>query len=171
MVLSVIVSISLLNAYAVPNLSNEKSTQCLPTGKKSANGLELVECCWAVFVKPGTGFQGGDVELYCSECENGGTRGYINCSEPELDYRKAPTTDESTPPKDGKAIDESPQTPPFIKSDQGIVLEDKLDESQQNPSFNGENQETPPSVSKEALSNSDNLDMTFEVQEDNDTNN
>jgi hypothetical protein len=48
--------------------------------------LEEVECCWDERVPPGTGVYGRDFEIYCSTCENGGTRGMINCSDPELQY-------------------------------------------------------------------------------------
>ncbi|HYF99156.1 MAG TPA: hypothetical protein VD815_03605 [Candidatus Saccharimonadales bacterium] len=73
--------------FAVPNNSNHPNATCLPTGKQTPNGGEEVECCWTVDVAPGTGVGGQSYELYCSECENGGTRGYINCSEPSLQYR------------------------------------------------------------------------------------
>ena len=45
--------------------------------------------------------------MYCSECEDGVSRGKINCSEPELQFRTAPTTDESVfPNNDGVAEDQ-----------------------------------------------------------------
>ncbi len=74
---------------AIPNRSNDTNAWCLPTGNSTANGGEEVECCWAEKVPPGTGGIGdNNYELYCSNCENGGTRGNINCSDPELQYRQ-----------------------------------------------------------------------------------
>ncbi len=144
--------------FAVSNESNSSDAFCQSTGKKSANGLALVECCWYIPVKPGTGYKGGDTEMYCSECENGGSRGYISCSEPELQFRTAPTTDESIfPNNDGVAEDQQTEQP-SIKSNQGIILEERTIEtdSQQNPSFNEEKEtslestksENPPSSSE-----------------------
>ncbi len=112
--------------FAVPNQSNDSDTHCTPTGEKSDNGLELVKCCWFVKVKPGTGHWGADFEQYCSECENGGSRGKINCSEPELQYRTAPTTDESVFPNN-EGVAEDPQVnQPSIRSDQSINLDDNI---------------------------------------------
>jgi hypothetical protein len=74
---------------AIPNRSNDTDAWCSPTGNSTANGGEEVECCWAEKVTPGTGGAGdNDHEIYCSACENGGTRGNINCSDPELQYRQ-----------------------------------------------------------------------------------
>jgi hypothetical protein len=75
---------------AIPNRSNDTNTTCLPTGNSTANGGQEVECCWFEKVPPGTGGTGSnkDHEVYCSNCENGGTRGNINCSDPELQYRQ-----------------------------------------------------------------------------------
>lgn len=78
--------------FAVPNRSNSGVASCQSTGKQSSGGLQLVQCCWHESVPKGTGFEGGDKEMYCSECENGGTRGYINCSDPELQFREKPLT-------------------------------------------------------------------------------
>lgn len=38
-------------------------------------------------MKPGTGAGGTDKEFYCKDCEDGGMRGYINCTDQELQYR------------------------------------------------------------------------------------
>ena len=73
---------------AIPNRSNDTNSKCFPTGNSTANGGQEVECCWFEIVKPGTGLYGKDFESYCSKCENGGTRGNINCSDPELQYRQ-----------------------------------------------------------------------------------
>jgi hypothetical protein len=81
-----------ITTFAVPNRSNSGLASCQSTGKQSSGGLELVQCCWHESVPKGTGFEGGDKEMYCSECENGGTRGYINCSDPELQYMDKPLT-------------------------------------------------------------------------------
>ncbi|WP_458745976.1 hypothetical protein [Candidatus Nitrosocosmicus sp. T] len=144
-----VLSITLSNVDAVPNKSNDKETTCKSTGKESANGLEIVECCWFDFVKPGTGFGGGSVEEYCSECEDGGSRGKINCSEPELQYRTGPTTDESVfPNDDSNAIDEQQPNPSSPLTDQRVppgnvgVLE-QLEDSSNNQ--NSESADTNPS--------------------------
>jgi hypothetical protein len=82
--------------FAVPNRSNSGLALCQPTGKtNSSTGAQLVQCCWHESVPKGTGYAGGDKEMYCSECDNGGTRGYINCSNPELQYKEKPITSES----------------------------------------------------------------------------
>ena len=141
--IALVLSITLSNAFAVPNRSNDPNTQCQPTGKKSNNGLELVECCWTEKVKPGTGLFGNDFEIYCSECENGGSRGNINCSDPELQYRKAPTIDESIVPNDErKNFEEQPINPTF-NSNKGTVIDENLaqDQPMQFSSTDEENQE------------------------------
>ena len=73
---------------AIPNRSNDADAWCSPTFNETANGGEEVQCCWYEQVPPGTGWNETDSELYCSNCENGGTRGNINCSDPELQYRQ-----------------------------------------------------------------------------------
>jgi hypothetical protein len=66
--------------YAVPNMSNDHSTNCTSTGKHSQNGLMLVKCCWYNYedILKDT----NNKVKYCSTCEDGGTRGKINCTEP-----------------------------------------------------------------------------------------
>ncbi len=87
-VLIVVVASSPSVTSAIPNRSNDTNTTCAPTGNSTANGGEEVECCWVEPVPPGTGGIGNNnYEFYCSACENGGTRGNINCSDPELQYR------------------------------------------------------------------------------------
>ncbi len=96
--------------FAVPNRSNSGLASCTSTGKNSPGGLSLVQCCWHESVPKGTGFEGGDKEMYCSDCENGGTRGYINCSDPELIFMKKPLTSNlDVFPNDGTI--EQPDTP------------------------------------------------------------
>lgn len=95
--------------FAIPNRSNEPGANCYGTGKQSSNGAALFECCWIETVPPGTGHSGGDYEQYCSTCEDGGTRGMINCSDPELTYNKKPlTSDLGGFPKGG--VLEHPET-------------------------------------------------------------
>jgi len=75
---------------ALPKMDPGDPGICLDTGKKQGpNGVAVVKCCWHESVPPGTGGVGEnlDKEEYCMECEDGGTRGYINCTEPELQYR------------------------------------------------------------------------------------
>jgi hypothetical protein len=89
MVLIIAVASSPSITSAIPNRSNDTNAWCSPTGNSTANGGEEVECCWAEKVTPGTGGVGdNNYETYCSNCENGGTRGNINCSDPELQYRQ-----------------------------------------------------------------------------------
>jgi hypothetical protein len=74
-------------SLALPNREG-KPGACNDTGRHSGpNGLMVVKCCWSETVKPGTGAGGTNKEFYCQECEDGGTRGYINCGDPELQYR------------------------------------------------------------------------------------
>jgi hypothetical protein len=76
------------SAFGVPNRSNEPGTHCYATGNKvGPTGSQEMECCWTEVVPPGTGRGGSNLELYCSTCQNGGTRGMINCSDPELQFR------------------------------------------------------------------------------------
>jgi hypothetical protein len=150
------------NVFAVTNQANAVFAKCTNAGMSDGSGSvpagrQLVKCCWEALD------ENLKSQTYCSTCEDGGTRGKINCTEPQQTFtsptsgglvedgvlEQPPTGDESSSPKNGEA----------------------LDESQQNPSFNGENQEGQSSISKEALSNLDNPDMSFEVQEENDTNN
>jgi hypothetical protein len=81
--------------FAVPNRSNSGGATCTDTGRDSPGGLAVVECCWIEQVPKGTGWNGGDTEMYCSECENAGSAGYVNCSDPELIFNKKPITSES----------------------------------------------------------------------------
>jgi hypothetical protein len=111
------------------------SVVCDSTGGQSANGLALVECCWHEKVTPGTGdprFENADYERYCSECEDGGTRGKINCSDPELQFFTRTPGDlpeygvleqQPTPPTSGPAA-------PL----QGGVLE-QLEQGEATPGF------------------------------------
>jgi hypothetical protein len=141
---ALVLSLTFSYAYAVPNLSNDPGSTCQSTGKKSDNGLELVECCWTAKVKPGTGLFGNDFEIYCSECENGGSRGNINCSDPELNYRKAPAVDESIVPNDErKILEEEQPTNPTFNSNKGTINNENLAEDQpmQLSSNNEENHE------------------------------
>ncbi len=115
--------------FAIPNRSNEKGTSCSPTGKQSNGGAELVECCWIEQVPKGTGWNGGDTEMYCSECENGGSRGNINCSDPELIFNKTPITSESGGfPKD-RVLEQPPNSSPNDNTgfpNNGVVEEPQL---------------------------------------------
>ena len=113
--------------FAVPNRANEINTVCQPTGKQTPNGGEEVECCWTETVPPGTGYGGSNFEMYCNECENGGTRGYINCSDPSLQYRDGkPGASPGIPPTGGisddpKADDDrNPGIPPTEGIEDGI---------------------------------------------------
>ncbi|HYF99908.1 MAG TPA: hypothetical protein VD815_07435 [Candidatus Saccharimonadales bacterium] len=88
-VLIVAVATSPSVTSAIPNRSNEHYANCLPTGNPTGNGGQEVQCCWLEKVPPRTGGYGnGDWEEYCSNCENVGTRGNINCTDPELQYRE-----------------------------------------------------------------------------------
>lgn len=143
-------SIALSNVYVVPNLSNSSIAHCSSTGKKSSNGLELVECCWTVKVPDGTGYKGEHSELYCSECENGGTRGYINCSEPELQFRTAPTTDESIfPNEDDNFLDEQQPNPNSPLNDQRVPTGNVGTLEQLEDSSNNQNSESGDYVSSD----------------------
>ncbi|HEU5120394.1 MAG TPA: hypothetical protein VFT71_05360 [Candidatus Nitrosocosmicus sp.] len=161
--IALVLSITLSNAFAVPNRSNDPNTQCQPTGKKSNNGLELVECCWTEKVKPGTGLFGNDFEIYCSECENGGSRGNINCSDPELNYRKAPAVDESIVPNNERKILEQEQpTNPTFNSNKGTISNENLAEDQpmQLSSNNKENQELIETNDADTTSNNQENDAS-----------
>jgi len=139
MVFSVIVSISLSNAYAAPKDPNFDKGECRTIWEDLAK-----TCCWTETDEEG-------IELrMCQHCSLSPITMQTYSCGPAHPVGLVPSTaDETISPKDGKAIYES----------------------EQNPSVNGENQEGQSSISEEALSNSDNPGMTFEVQEDNDTNN
>lgn len=86
--LAMMASPSIVNA--LPKMDPGDPGVCLDTGKKQGpNGAAVFQCCWHESVPPGTGGLGEnlDKEEYCMECEDGGTRGYINCTDPELQYR------------------------------------------------------------------------------------
>ncbi|HYG00356.1 MAG TPA: hypothetical protein VD815_09700 [Candidatus Saccharimonadales bacterium] len=77
-----------ITTYALPNREG-KPGSCYPTGQQTGpHGAQVVKCCWQEQVPPGTGAGGTDREYYCQECEDGGTRGYVNCTDPELQYRE-----------------------------------------------------------------------------------
>ncbi|WP_415311994.1 hypothetical protein [Candidatus Nitrosocosmicus sp. FF01] len=87
--------------YALPKMDPGDPGICIDTGKKQGpNGAAVFNCCWHESVPPGTGGVGEnlDKEEYCMECEDGGTRGYINCTEPELQYRDGGSDDKPRPP-------------------------------------------------------------------------
>jgi hypothetical protein len=94
------------STFAVPNRSNDQ--RCSPTGQQTPNGGQEVRCCWFESVPPGTGYDGSDQEIYCSECEDGGTRGKINCNDPYLSFRDVP---KGTVPLQGGGVLEDPPTP------------------------------------------------------------
>ena len=86
--LSLVSSPPIVNA--LPKMDPGDPGICNDTGKKQGPlGAAVVKCCWHESVPPGTGGIGEnlDKEEYCMECEDGGTRGYINCTDPELQYR------------------------------------------------------------------------------------
>jgi hypothetical protein len=131
--------------FSVPNRSNDAGVDCEPTGKQSKNGLALVECCWFEWVTPGTGIDGGNQEEYCSTCEDGGTRGKINCSDPELQFFVGSTPGLGVLPENG-VLEQLP-TPPSsgpIGPLQGGVLEQLEQGEGFSPGFLQRQQEQPP---------------------------
>jgi hypothetical protein len=78
------------STISVPNLANHGSTTCKPAGK-SAAGLQLKKCCWQTT----EGYPGTRKDVtYCSTCEDGGTRGMINCTEPTKQSSTTRLTDD-----------------------------------------------------------------------------
>jgi hypothetical protein len=106
--------------FGIPNMSNEAFATCTPTGKQTSNGGQEVECCWEAW-SPNVG--PAVVETYCSTCENGGTRGMINCSDPELQYLPVRGEDITGLPDEG--VFDQPPTPtsPFAPPVGGGVLQ------------------------------------------------
>jgi hypothetical protein len=102
--LTVVLVYSPSSTFSVPNRSNDSVADCKPTGKQSENGLALVKCCW----KHTEGFPRTTV-TYCSTCEDGGTRGKINCTDPVKEFTGRIPSD-IVPPQDG--VLEQPPTPP-----------------------------------------------------------
>jgi hypothetical protein len=100
------------STFAVTNLANESFAKCTSTGKHSENGLALVKCCWEAHEDSDPSKK---VVTYCSTCEDGGTRGKINCTDPTKQALKLPT-DESGPA--GEVLEEQTTTPL-----EGTVLE------------------------------------------------
>ena len=77
--------------FALPKMDAGDPGGCTETGDFAGpNGLAVINCCWYEKVEPGTGGYGPDKsqEMYCMNCEDGGDRGNINCSDPELQYRQ-----------------------------------------------------------------------------------
>jgi hypothetical protein len=70
--------------FAIMNSANEPFATCTPAGKSDGSSgsssvpadRQLVKCCWLAYV------DAGEVQTYCSTCEDGGTRGKINCTDP-----------------------------------------------------------------------------------------
>ena len=89
-VLIVAVASSPSVTFALPKMDVGDPGNCVGSGEFGGpNGLEVVDCCWFEKVDPGSGGYGPDKsqELYCMNCQDGGDRGYINCTDPELQYR------------------------------------------------------------------------------------
>ena len=123
--------------YSVPNRSNSSSADCKSTGKQSQNGLALVKCCW----KTTEGYPGLRKDVtYCSTCEDGGTRGKINCTDPVKQFTGR-IPDEIVAPQDGVLE----QPPTFAPGTSPGVLE-QLQQNEGVPPELGflERQQQPP---------------------------
>jgi hypothetical protein len=96
--------------FSVENQANHFATRCKPTGKQGPppHGLALVKCCWEVRDEGGL----GGFVTYCSTCEDGGTRGKINCTEPT---KQSFTLPDRLPPgvlQNLPTLEQVPTTPP-----------------------------------------------------------
>jgi hypothetical protein len=141
------------STFSVPNLANSSSTTCKPAGK-SAAGLQLKKCCWQTT----EGYPGTRKDVtYCSTCEDGGTRGMINCTEPTKQsstsrltddiiarlgeghtFEQIQPTDQGTqPPKSGDIV---------APKDGGIVTDTNPPVNDKNPPKN--NDANPPRTDK-----------------------
>jgi hypothetical protein len=102
--------------YSVTNRANEPDATCTLTGKES-RGLAQVKCCWQNYD------ENLKVVTYCSTCEDGGSRGKINCSEPVKEFTGQIPGD-IVPPQDG-ILEQPPTSSPFDPTAplQGGVLE------------------------------------------------
>lgn len=146
--IALVLSITLSVAHGVPNRSNSPDAHCTPTGEKSADhiGYEFVRCCWMEKVPDGTGNNGGNLESYCSECENRGINGKVNCTEPELQMRTGATTNEPIFPTNDVVLDEQQSKPNVPLTEQSIpqgnpgTLE-PLEESSNDENSESENSE------------------------------
>jgi hypothetical protein len=97
------------STFSIPNRAGQQGS-CTPIGGMGGTGGALMNCCWFENVPPGTGYEGGNKEMYCSECEDGGTRGMVNCSEPELQFFEGRRPGLAVLPEGG--VLEEPPTPP-----------------------------------------------------------
>jgi hypothetical protein len=126
--------------YSVPNESNNAArADCKSTGKQSQNGLALVKCCW----KTTEGYPGLRKEVtYCSTCEDGGTRGKINCSDPVKEFTGR-LPDEILSPQD--SVLEQPtisgEEPPI--TGQQILPQDELVQQQEQPPVEDQEEAAP----------------------------
>ena len=115
--------------FAVPNEANSPGTKCDPAGKSDGTGWvpkgrSLVKCCWSGFDDK------YKVVTYCSTCEDGGTRGKINCTDPVQSFTLPSNLD------DIPILEEADQTTsqPGLKALKGgldsLLQEDEILEQQ-----------------------------------------
>jgi hypothetical protein len=96
------------STFSVPNLANTGNATCKPAGK-SAAGLQLKKCCWQTT----EGYPGTRKDVtYCSTCEDGGTRGMINCTEPTKQSSTRLTDDIIARLGEGHTFEPATSTPP-----------------------------------------------------------
>src|SRR5687767_6492449 len=91
--------------FAVSNQANSAFARCDPAGKSDGSGpvpagRQLVKCCWEAYD------DNWNVQTYCSTCEDGGTRGKINCTDPVQSFRFPSNLD------DIPLLEETDPTPP-----------------------------------------------------------
>jgi hypothetical protein len=130
MAISMILSISSSNVYAAQKDIRFSSSADCKDGMEPRTGMIYTTCCWR---EPVPGKILGQV--YCQTCVKDSNDCYDKIAQ---DFTKTP---ESTRPSDNDQVLEDQQTEqPSIKSNQGIILEERTIEtdSQQNPSFDGE---------------------------------
>jgi hypothetical protein len=154
-------------AFAAPpswgfNTSNNCTTD-------QSNTLSQKTCCWTENVEPGTGNPdlGGNQEKYCQTCSQVYQDGQwvYDCDEPELQFRTAPTTEESIfPNDDSKVLDEQQPNPTSPLTDQRVppgnvgILEQLEDSS--NDEQSQESKELTETNNVETASNSQENDET-----------
>jgi hypothetical protein len=119
----------------------------------------LKTCCWRE-IPPGKLLG----ETYCQTCHQDGT----NCGDKELQMDLTKTPESARPSNnDGVAEDPATQEPSF-KSDKGIFVEEEITEKELQQAQSSEDKEGKEPVSRESLSNSENLESTLADQQGDD---
>jgi hypothetical protein len=132
--------------FAVTNSANEPFATCTSAGISDGSGSvpagrQLLKCCRQ------TTDAAGEVQTYCSTCEDGGTREKINCTDPVQQFT-GQIPDDIIAPQDGVFQDPIPPIPPraLPPTIGGNVLQEDDGVLQQQPAEDGTGTTAPPPI-------------------------